>query len=114
LHTRIGGQEADPFYTEIMRHLSAKLYQGNTLLSNIWYMPELRYDHVSQLSEIKSAEKRIFTEAEGKADGIIILGQCNREVLKNLKKRFKAVVMVVRNGLQYEVDQIITEGGRST
>jgi DNA-binding LacI/PurR family transcriptional regulator len=114
LHTRIGGNEADPFYAEIMRYLFARLYQGNTLLSNIWYMPELRYDHVSQLSEIKSAEERLFAESEGKADGIIILGQCNRDVLKNLKKRFKAVVMVVRNGLQYDVDQIITEGGRST
>jgi DNA-binding LacI/PurR family transcriptional regulator len=77
-------------------------------------MPELRYDNVSKSSEINSAREKIFAESKGKRDGLIILGQCNREILKDLRDSFKAVVMVVRNGIQYEVDQITTEGGRTT
>lgn len=113
LHTRIGENEADPYFAEIMRFITTELYQQNTILSNVWYMPQLRKDAFSRSSDIKIAEETIFRDVGENLDGIIVLGQCNQDVLIDLKQKFKAVLMVVRNGAQYEVDEIISEGDRS-
>lgn len=36
----------------------------------------------------------MYGEVEGKRDGLIIIGRCNKEALKKLNKRYKSVVSV--------------------
>jgi sulfate transport system ATP-binding protein/LacI family transcriptional regulator/LacI family repressor for deo operon, udp, cdd, tsx, nupC, and nupG len=49
-------------------------------------------------------------ETEGKSDGLIIIGKCNRDVLKKLKCRYKSIVSINRNSTNYEVDEITCDG----
>ena len=36
----------------------------------------------------------MYDEVEGKRDGLIIIGRCNKEALKKLNKKYKSVVSV--------------------
>ena len=47
---------------------------------------------------------------EGKRDGLIIIGRCNKEALKKLNKKYKSVVSVNRNSTNYEVDEVLCDG----
>jgi DNA-binding LacI/PurR family transcriptional regulator len=52
----------------------------------------------------------MYEETEGKCDGLIIIGKCNKEALKKLDHRYKSVVSVNRNSTNYEVDEVTCDG----
>ena len=52
----------------------------------------------------------MYDEVEGKRDGLIIIGRCNKEALKKLNKKYKSVVSVNRNSTNYEVDEVLCDG----
>ena len=52
----------------------------------------------------------MYEETEGKCDGLIIIGKCNKEALKKLKRKYKSVVSVNRNSTNYEVDEVLCDG----
>lgn len=54
----------------------------------------------------------MYGEVEGKRDGLIIIGRCNKEALKKLNKKYKSVVSVNRNSTNYEVDEVLCDGKR--
>lgn len=113
LHVRKGDEEADSYYEEILKLLSPELYQNNTILSNVWYMSCLANDRLKKSSDLKNSHQKILRQTENHRDGIIVLGHCNPQTIEFLQRQFKAVLMIVRNGEEYEVDEIITEGGRT-
>lgn len=113
LHVRKGDEESDSYYTEIMKLLSPELYQNNTILSNEWYMPRLANDRMENPGELNKSHEKILKQTENHRDGVIVLGHCNPLTLEFLRKQFRAVLMIVRNGEEYGVDEIITEGGRT-
>ena len=54
--------------------------------------------------------QRMYTETEGKQDGLIIIGRCNPEALKKLNRKYRSVVSVNRNSTNYEVDEVLCDG----
>ena len=52
----------------------------------------------------------MYDEVDGKRDGLIIIGRCNKEALKKLNKKYKSVVSVNRNSTNYEVDEVLCDG----
>jgi DNA-binding LacI/PurR family transcriptional regulator len=62
------------------------------------------------MSNIDRIINDMYEEVDGKCDGLIIIGKCNREALKKLNQKYKCVVSVNRNSTNYEVDEIICDG----
>jgi sulfate transport system ATP-binding protein/LacI family transcriptional regulator/LacI family repressor for deo operon, udp, cdd, tsx, nupC, and nupG len=52
----------------------------------------------------------MYKETDGRCDGLIIIGKCNREALRKLNNKYKSVVSVNRNSTNYEVDEVLCDG----
>ena len=50
---------------------------------------------------------------DNQADGVAVLGRCDKELLKFLKQHFKYVVYAGLNSLDAKYDQIICDGGQA-
>lgn len=52
----------------------------------------------------------MYTETEGKQDGLIVIGRCNPLALKKLNQKYRSIVSVNRNSTNYEVDEVLCDG----
>jgi DNA-binding LacI/PurR family transcriptional regulator len=52
----------------------------------------------------------MYQETEGRCDGLIVIGKCNKEALKKLQSRYKSIASVNRNSTNYEVDEVLCDG----
>lgn len=114
LLTRIGADETDPFYNELLGMVSAELHQHSCVMSNLWYMPYFALDKKYGKKEIHDNLEKILNQPQEKLDGLIIMGKCKREVLEALKNKFKGIVMIVRNHADYGVDEVLLDGNQVT
>lgn len=110
--TRIGADETDPFYNELLGIVSTELHRHLCVMSNLWYMPYFAPDKKYAKKEIYDNLKKILKQSQEKMDGLIILGKCKREVLDILKDKFKGIVMIVRNHADYGVDEVLLDGNQ--
>lgn len=110
LMTRTERNHADPFFTEVLRVVESEIHRNSCILSQVWYVSafssdkECRADNVSRLTE------ELYQETEGKSDGLIVIGRCNTEALKSLKKRFRNLVSINRNPTNREIDEVTCDG----
>lgn len=110
--TRIGADETDPFYNELLGMVSTELYQHLCVMSNLWYMPYFAPDKKYGKKETFENLDKILEQTRENADGLIIMGKCKREVLETLKDRFKSTVLIVRNHADYGVDEVLLDGNQ--
>ena len=110
LMTRTDSAHTDPFYSELLRVIESEIHKHFCILSKIWYEPELSDDKKCKKINLHSKIQELYAQTEGKNDGLIIIGKCNKEALRLLKQTYKSVVAVNRNSTNYEVDEVTCDG----
>lgn len=110
--TRIGADETDPFYNELLGMISTELHQHSCVMSNLWYMPYFALDKKYGKREIGNNLKKMLEESREKAEGLVIMGKCKKEVLDVLREKYKGIVMIVRNHADYGVDEVLLDGNQ--
>lgn len=110
LMTRMDVSQSDPFFTEVLHIIESEIHKNTCILSKVWYMSLFSNDRKCHTENLDYIINRMYEEAEGKSDGLIIIGKCNAEALKKLKRRYKSVVSVNRNSTNYEVDEVLCDG----
>ena len=107
LMTRTDESRTDPFFSELLRVVESEIHEHNCILSKVWYMPLFSDDRKCRRENLDQIIQRMYTETEGKQDGLIIIGRCNPEALKKLNRKYRSVVSVNRNSTNYEVDEVL-------
>lgn len=110
LMTRTDSSTTDPFFAELLRVIESEIHDKNCILSKVWYMSVFSDDRKCRRENLDRLIDGMYDEVEGKRDGLIIIGRCNKEALKKLNKKYKSVVSVNRNSTNYEVDEVVCDG----
>ena len=110
LMTRTDSSTTGPFFAELLRVIESEIHDKNCILSKVWYMSVFSDDRKCRRENLDRLIDGMYDEVEGKRDGLIIIGRCNKEALKKLNKKYKSVVSVNRNSTNYEVDEVLCDG----
>ena len=110
LMTRTDSSTTDPFFAELLRVIESEIHDKNCILPKVWYMSVFSDDRKCRRENLDRLIDGMYDEVEGKRDGLIIIGRCNKEALKKLNKKYKSVVSVNRNSTNYEVDEVLCDG----
>ena len=110
LMTRTDSSTTDPFFAELFRVIESEIHDKNCILSKVWYMSVFSDDRKCRRENLDRLVDGMYDEVDGKRDGLIIIGRCNKEALKKLNKKYKSVVSVNRNSTNYEVDEVLCDG----
>lgn len=110
LVTRMDSYRTDPFFTELLRVIESEIHRHFCILSKIWYEPLFSNDKKCRNISLEQKIEQMYKETENKNDGLIIIGKCNKEALKQWSKKYKSIVSVNRNSTNYEVDEVLCDG----
>ena len=110
LMTRTDSSTTDPFFAELLRVIESEIHDKNCILAKVWYMSVFSDDRKCRRENLDRLVDGMYGEVDGKRDGLIIIGRCNKEALKKLNKKYKSVVSVNRNSTNYEVDEVLCDG----
>ncbi len=110
LATRSDGNFADPFYSELLRVIRTEIHRNQCILSNVWYSSAFSGNRPSDKAKAAQMITEMCNSPSDEKDGLIILGKCEPEALKKLKKEYKNIISVNRNSTNYEVDEILCDG----
>ena len=110
LMTRTDSSTTDPFFAELLRVIESEIHDKNCILSKVWYRSVFSDDRKCRRENLDRLIDGMYDEVDGKRDGLIIIGRCNKEALKKLNKKYKSVVSVNRNSTNYEVDEVLCDG----
>ena len=110
LMTRTEDQAMDPFFLDLLRNVEREIHKKSYILSHIWYKPLFSNDHECRHEDLKAVVDKLYTQVEGKADGLIIMGKCCPVALKALMNRYNHIISISRNPLNGYVDEIISDG----
>lgn len=110
LMTRMDADQSDPFFTELLHVIESEIHKNTCILSKVWYMSLFSNDRRCRIENLDNIIDRMYKEAEGKCDGLIIIGKCNKEALKKLNRKYKSIVSINRNSTNYEVDEVLCDG----
>jgi sulfate transport system ATP-binding protein/LacI family transcriptional regulator/LacI family repressor for deo operon, udp, cdd, tsx, nupC, and nupG len=109
LMTRSDGANADPFYTELLGVIESELHKNMCMLCNVWYYSAFSSDRKADRDRAMQLVNDM-SEGDEDAEGLIIIGRCNRDVLRRMKEKFHNIVSVNRNSTNYEVDEVLCDG----
>ena len=87
LMTRTDESRTDPFFTELLRVVESEIHEHNCILSKVWYMPLFSDDRKCRRENLDQIIQGMYTETEGKQDGLIVIGRCNPLALKKLNQK---------------------------
>ncbi len=110
LMARMDADQSDPFFTELLHVIESEIHKQMCILSKVWYKSLFSNDRKCQKENLDRIIDDMYNEVEGKCDGLIIIGRCNKEALKKLNRKYKSVVSVNRNSTNYEVDEVLCDG----
>ena len=110
LMTRTERNHADPFFTEVLRVVESEIHRNSCILSQVWYVSAFSSDKECRADNVNRLTEELYQETEGKSDGLIVIGRCNTEALKSLKKRFRNLVSINRNPTNREIDEVTCDG----
>lgn len=110
LMTRMDADQSDPFFTELLHVIESEIHKNSCILSKVWYMSLFSNDRKCRMENLDGIIRDMYEEAEGKCDGLIIIGKCNKDALKKLNQKYKSVVSINRNSTNYEVDEVLCDG----
>jgi DNA-binding LacI/PurR family transcriptional regulator len=110
LMTRMNSDQSDPFFTELFHVIESEIHKHMCILSKVWYQSLFSNDRKCRTARLDQIIDDMYEETEGKCDGLIIIGKCNKEALKKLNHKYKSVVSVNRNSTNYEVDEVLCDG----
>lgn len=110
LMTRMDLSQSDPFFTELLHVVESEIHKHFCILSKVWYMPMFSDDRRCRRENLSSVIQNMYNETEDKHDGLIIIGKCCKEALREWRNRYKSIVSINRNSTNYEVDEILCDG----
>ncbi len=110
LVTRTDSSEVDPFFSELIRMVEGEILKNMCILSSVRYHHEFSDDTHYSKDEIERMAKRLFSENETKADGLIIIGKCSKNAIKAFKRLYKCIISVNRNSTNHEIDEVTCDG----
>lgn len=110
LMTRADASSADSFFSELLRIIESEIHKQMCILTKVWYMPLFSNDRKCRNEDLNRIINEMYSETEGKCDGMIIIGKCNQEVLRKLNQKYKNIVSINRNSTNYEVDEVLCDG----
>ena len=110
LMTRMDGKHTDPFFTELLRVVESQIHDHGCILSHIWYRSIFSDDRKCERYSIASLLAELFAEMDTSRQGLILIGRCNPQVVKELKKYYKNIVSINRNSTNYEIDEVLCDG----
>lgn len=108
LVTRTGSSETDPFFNELIGFIQTEINKNMCMLMRIWYRPDFSDEGKCSALNIRQTVKELYNEET--SDGIIIVGKCCPQVIKQLKAHWKNIVSVNRNSTNYDVDEVLCDG----
>ncbi|MBR1851921.1 MAG: LacI family DNA-binding transcriptional regulator [Lachnospiraceae bacterium] len=110
LVTRTEAAQTDPFFAELLHVIETEIHKQFCILSKVWYLPVFCNDHKCRSVNLDQVIGHLTEECDGRKDGLIVIGKCNKEALRKLVKSFKNVVSVNRNSTNHEVDEVTCDG----
>lgn len=110
LMTRADTNQADPFFSEILHVIETEIHKNGCILSNLWYRSLFSNDARCETENIDRVIADMYGETDGKANGLVILGRCNRKAIEKFCKVFGNVVTINRNSSDYAVDEVLCDG----
>ena len=72
-------------FTELLRVVESEIHEHNCILSKVWYMPPFSDDRKCRRENLDQIIQGMYTETEGKQDGLIVIGRCNPVALRETK-----------------------------
>lgn len=112
LMTRSDSAQTDPFFLELLHVIESEIHRQVCVLSKVWHKPIFSNDRRCRSENLEKVIREMYEQMERPGDGLLVIGKCNREALKLLKKYFRHVVSVNRNSTNYEVDEILCDGSK--
>ena len=110
LMTRMDKSQTDPFFNEVLHVVESQTHENGCILSSLWYNSLFSDDRRCSEVNIDRAIAEMNEDSNGRKDGLIIIGRCNKLALQKLTKQYKAIVSINRNSTNYEVDEVICDG----
>ncbi|MDY3910162.1 MAG: LacI family DNA-binding transcriptional regulator [Eubacterium sp.] len=110
LITRMDASRTDPFFTELLHIIESEIHRHVCILSKVWYIPVFSDDKKCSRINIRQSIAEMQKDVEGYNDGLIIIGKCNHEIIRECKRIYKGVISVNRNSTNYEIDEILCDG----
>lgn len=110
LMTRMDAAQSDPFFTELLRIVESEIHKCGCILSKVWYRSIFSDDKRCKRENIEAVINHMYEETEGRCDGLIVIGKCNRDALIKLERKYKSVVSVNRDAPSGVVDEVICNG----
>jgi DNA-binding LacI/PurR family transcriptional regulator len=112
LVTRMDSESTDPFFRELLKVVESEIHRHGCILSKVWYRSFFSDDKWCKGQNIGAVVEQMCSEAEGKGDGLVVIGKCNRLVLQKLRQHYKGAVYVNRDASLGEMDEVICSGKR--
>lgn len=109
---RITSAEGDPFYTEMLRLTELEIRKNSCMVAGIWNNEQFSDEEWCKTADVAGKVGELFENASVSCDGLIIIGKCCNTVLKELKRHEKNIVSIDRNSTNYEVDEVLCDGGK--
>ncbi len=110
LMTKMDVAQTDPFFTELLHVVESEIHKNACILSKVWYMSLFSNDRKCRTENLDRIIDDMHAETEGKCDGLVVIGKCNKEALKKLIQKYKSVVSINRDTTNYEVDEVLCDG----
>lgn len=110
LMSRMDETQSDPFFRELLYIIESEIHRNACILDKVWYRPSFSNAQQCMKMDIRQTISNMYRSSQKPSDGILIVGKCDRKVLKEINKQYKNVVSVNRNSTNYEVDEVICDG----
>ena len=83
---RTGNLETDPFFSELLRVIESEIHRQGCILMHIFHQPLFSNDRKCRTENIDKIIVQMEPDGDIHSDGLIIIGKCNDNVLKNYRQ----------------------------
>ena len=108
LVTRTDSNETDPFFSELISMIRSEINRNMCILTGILYHSEFSDEVKCSSMDLKTAVRNL--KKDDNSNGLIIVGKCCPQVIRQLKINWKNIISINRNSTNYEVDEVICDG----
>ena len=112
LMTRSGGQQANPFYNELLRYVENEVHRQHAVLRSVWYDRAFADPRSCNKRTAARMVDKLVPEQGAEQEAIAVIGRCAPDALRAFAARYKAVVSINRNPTDFIVDQVTSDGAR--
>jgi len=112
LMTRVDTAGSDPFFRELLRVVESEIHRWGSILTKVWYYSIFSDDKRCKYEHVDTIIDKMLEETAGHADGLVVIGKCNRDALKKLAQKYKSTVYINRDAANGAVDEVICNGSQ--